>query len=212
MTLWEIDIRPREGLPDLAAASVVGEAAELALADDLHVTSARGYLVEGQLTESQVNELARQLFSDEVVERTVVAPVGDDRLSEPPNGRQMSLVHVLPKPGVMDPEEFASRDYFGATALADDMMTGFLTEHVAYLSDEGKQEMEKVIAALSAEASLPAQAEMDSKDAESGLLDEGRELMGTALSATEDAEAEYSCTDCHKFGDEGDLGQVSLPA
>ena len=47
-------------------------------------------------------QLAQQLLADGVVERTVVAQVGDDELSTPPNGRPC-LIHVMPKPGVMDP-------------------------------------------------------------------------------------------------------------
>jgi len=112
--------------------------------------------------------------------------------------------------GVMDPETFVTRDYFGATEHAEDLMQGYLPEHVAYLNDEGKVQMTKVIATLSAEAKLASQAEQDKTDGEAGTLDEGRELLTTALSASEDAESEYSCTDCHKFHDEGDVGAPDL--
>lgn len=110
--------------------------------------------------------------------------------------------------GVLDPERFASREYFGATAHGEDMMQGYLTEHIAYLSDEGKQQLVKLVAALSAEAKLVSQQQLDATAAGDGTLDEGRELMATSLAATEDAESEYACTDCHKFGDEGDLGNA----
>lgn len=112
--------------------------------------------------------------------------------------------------GVMDPETFASRDYFGATIHGEDMMQGYLSEHVAFLSDEGKGQMTKVVAALSAEAQLADQEEQDAKDDSSGLLDAGRELMTVPLAATDDAESEYSCVDCHKFHDEGDIGAPDL--
>ncbi len=110
--------------------------------------------------------------------------------------------------GVLDPEKFASRDYFGATAHGEDLMQGYLTEHVAYLSDEGKQQMTKLVAALSAEAQLADQAEADAAAEADGSLEEGRTLIASPLAATEDAESEYSCTDCHKFRDEGDLGSA----
>ena len=107
MTLWEIDIYPRTGQPDLFGMAVADDAGELHLARALDVTSARGFLVEGELSQQQANRLARELFSDEVVEATVVAPVGDERLRKAPagctNGESTSVVHVLPKPGVMDP-------------------------------------------------------------------------------------------------------------
>ena len=112
--------------------------------------------------------------------------------------------------GVLNPETFASRDYFGATAHAEDLMNGYLNEHVAYLSEEGKQQLGQVIAALSAEAKLVGQAEADSKAEADGTLTTGRELIATALSATEDAESEYSCTDCHKFHDAGEYGAPDL--
>lgn len=110
--------------------------------------------------------------------------------------------------GVLDPEKFASREYFGATMHGEDMMQGYLTEHVAYLSDEGTQQLKQLIVALSAEAQLPSQAEGDATAASDGTLDAGRELMSTPLAATDDAEGEYSCTDCHKFHDAGDLGSA----
>ena len=109
---------------------------------------------------------------------------------------------------LMDPETFASREYFGATAHGEDLMMGYMSEHVAYLNDEGKEQMQKVVAALSAEAKLKSQTEQDAQDEDSGLLDEGRDLILTPLAATEDVESEYSCTDCHKFRDEGDLGSA----
>ncbi|MEX0641555.1 MAG: AIR synthase-related protein, partial [Pirellulales bacterium] len=64
--------------------------------------AASGYLVQGPLDAAQVQRLARELLADRIVERTVLAPVGDERLLAPPAGRTQ-LVHVLPKPGVMDP-------------------------------------------------------------------------------------------------------------
>ncbi|MFP6659672.1 MAG: AIR synthase related protein, partial [Pirellulales bacterium] len=99
--LWEVDIYPRSGQPNQAADDVVTEAADLGL-PRLSVTAARGYLIQGRLERDQIERLARELLADDVVETTVVAPVGDAALSKPPNGSSR-LVHVLPKPGVMDP-------------------------------------------------------------------------------------------------------------
>ena len=99
--LWEVDIYPRSGQPNQAADDVVTEAADLGL-PRLCVTAARGYLIQGRLERDQVERLARELLADDVVETTVVAPVGDAALSKPPNGSSR-LVHVLLKPGVMDP-------------------------------------------------------------------------------------------------------------
>ncbi len=100
--LWEVDIYPAEGQPDLIAGQVAASAADLGIAEDLSVQSARGYLVQGNLDRPQVARIARELLADRVVERTVVAPVGDAALSRAPDGHQR-LIHVVLKPGVMDP-------------------------------------------------------------------------------------------------------------
>ncbi len=99
--LWEVDIYSADGQPDLIARQVADSAVEMALAEDVAVRSARGYLIQGPLDERQVTKIAAELLSDQVVERTVVAPVGDAALSEPPDGHER-LVHVLLKPGVTD--------------------------------------------------------------------------------------------------------------
>ena len=102
MKLWEIDIYPAPGQPDLVATAVATDASDMGLADNLAISAARGFLVQGELNEEQAERLARELFADDVVERTVVAPVGDPQLQQSPNGKSR-LVHVMPKPGVMDP-------------------------------------------------------------------------------------------------------------
>ncbi|HEX3996942.1 MAG TPA: phosphoribosylformylglycinamidine synthase subunit PurL [Pirellulales bacterium] len=107
MMLWEVDIYPAEGQPDRAARQVAANAAELGLAHDLAVTTANGFLIQGELDADAVGRVARHLLADAVVERFMIAPVGDPQLAEPPLANPRShcnrLVHVMPKPGVMDP-------------------------------------------------------------------------------------------------------------
>ena len=100
--LWEVDIYPAEGQPDLIGEAAAGDAADMGLADSLEITAARGYLIQGELDRDQATRLADELLADRIVERTVVAPVGDELLAQPPDGRRR-LIHVLLKPGVMDP-------------------------------------------------------------------------------------------------------------
>ena len=116
--LWEIDLHPKSGSPDREAAQVATDAHDLGIAENLSINSARGFLVEGtDLSEDQVATLSRELFADTLVEVPVAARVGDRQLSVPPitNGSIGSLVHVLLKPGVMDPvaqsAEAACRDF-----------------------------------------------------------------------------------------------------
>jgi phosphoribosylformylglycinamidine synthase len=100
--LWEVDIYPAEGQPDRAARRVAADAADLGLAQDLPVLAASGYLIQGELSQDEISRLARELLTDPVVERAVVATVANARSEQPPAGLER-LVHVLPKPGVMDP-------------------------------------------------------------------------------------------------------------
>jgi phosphoribosylformylglycinamidine synthase II len=124
--LWEIDLHPREGLPDRAGAGAAADAAALGLGAGLRVAAAHGYLIEAPgLDLHKVERLARDLFADPVVEKFIVAPVNDTSLlTAPPRLADASmpqLVHVLLKPGVMDPvaqsAQAAVRD-FGVTVNA----------------------------------------------------------------------------------------------
>lgn len=98
--------------------------------------------------------------------------------------------------GLLDPEKIETPAYFGATAFANppegekkSKMIEFVHEELSEASDD---ELNKIAAALSFEALLPGQAAMDAADTE--MIEEGRLLIG---------EEGYSCTDCHKYGDEG---------
>jgi len=102
VTLWAIDIYAAEGQPDPRARAIAAEARDLGVAEDLAVVAARGYLLEGDVGESDVRRLAAELLSDPIVERTVIGRVGDAALHKAPAGCSR-LVHVLPLPGVMDP-------------------------------------------------------------------------------------------------------------
>ena len=84
-------------------------------------------------------------------------------------------------------------------------MEGYLDDHIASLNDEGKEQLQKLIIALSAQAELPSQADLDAQAESDGVIEAGRELLSSVLS--NDAESEYACTDCHNFhGDEQGSG------
>jgi phosphoribosylformylglycinamidine synthase subunit PurSL len=119
--LWEVDIHPASGRVDLTAKTVAADAADLGLSEHLSVVSAHGYLVQGELDAAQMDRIAGELLSDPVVERTVVAQVGDDSLAKAPPRGGGQLIHVLSKPGVTDTvAESASQAIadFGFTADA----------------------------------------------------------------------------------------------
>ncbi|ASV72789.1 Phosphoribosylformylglycinamidine synthase, PurS subunit [Thermogutta terrifontis] len=100
--LWEVDIYPAPGQPDVVAEQVRHDGLDLGIHGAWQVAAGRGYLVEGDFTHAQVQRLAEELFADPVVERFVIGQAGDSVLLEPP-GPDMHPVYVLPKPGVMDP-------------------------------------------------------------------------------------------------------------
>jgi phosphoribosylformylglycinamidine (FGAM) synthase-like enzyme/phosphoribosylformylglycinamidine (FGAM) synthase PurS component len=122
--LWEVDVYPMPGQPDLLGHSASAAAAELGLGAGLRVSAARGYLIQADWDRAQAERVARELLVDSVVERAVVAPVGDEELTHrhgegetrrggdaeihgslhrPLSPSPALLFHVLPKPGVMDP-------------------------------------------------------------------------------------------------------------
>jgi ubiquinol-cytochrome c reductase cytochrome b subunit len=99
--------------------------------------------------------------------------------------------------GLLDPKIILSSDYYGDTKLRKGDMPNFVKENLGSKLDEGEQKnLQKVIIALSAEAQLPSQREIDAHDAE--LIEEGRKLLAD----------DFGCTDCHKFHDKGKLGDA----
>jgi len=148
--LWEIDIYPAPGEPDLLGSGVASDAADLGLAGGLSIQGVRGYLLQGDLREPQVQQLARELFADGVVERTVVAPVGDRGLRQPPRGLPR-LVHVLPKPGVMDPVAQSALDAIADFGLPVEALRTF---RKFWLSDLPDDTLEALAARLLANDSI----------------------------------------------------------
>ena len=105
--LWQLDIYPLSGQPDRAGTDVISQAADLGLATDLRCHAAHGYLVEGELTRDEIERIARELLVDRVVEVGVLGGTRDATLAELPahvdRDGPWHLVHVLPKPGVINP-------------------------------------------------------------------------------------------------------------
>jgi ubiquinol-cytochrome c reductase cytochrome b subunit len=99
----------------------------------------------------------------------------------------------------MDPNHITTARWWGGTAFVkpppgkeQGKMVKYILEDVPKLDEEGKKHMESVIAALSAEAALPAQTQADEKD--EFLIEAGRKAIG---------DAGLVCTDCHEFRGEG---------
>ena len=95
--------------------------------------------------------------------------------------------------GLLDPKKIAGHEYFGGTSHREGEMVGYVTETV---KDWPAEEVRDVAAALSSEAQLPAQIEVDKKDA--AQIESGRKLLT----------AEDRCVSCHKFHESGELGSA----
>jgi ubiquinol-cytochrome c reductase cytochrome b subunit len=91
--------------------------------------------------------------------------------------------------GFMDAERITTPHYYGGTRFAErSQMVRFVQRDVADYDEEQQAMLAKVIKALSAEASLPAQAAIEAVEAP--LIAEGRELLN---------HEDMRCTECHKF-------------
>ena len=101
--------------------------------------------------------------------------------------------------GLLDPERVATDEYLGATEHVRGRMVRFVQRGVAAFEPDVREDLEKVIMAVSAEAGLPGQAEMDA--AQEADIVQGRLLMSSE---------EINCTRCHTFREmtDGDVGPV----
>ncbi|MDA7950405.1 MAG: phosphoribosylformylglycinamidine synthase subunit PurL [Pirellulaceae bacterium] len=98
MTLWQIEIVPAKGYVDRKGLEIDQEAKELGLSTIGTPQTASGYLVQGDLSEETVTALAKNLFSDQVVEQFSVNKV----TTEGKLGNGQIRLYVLPLPGVTD--------------------------------------------------------------------------------------------------------------
>ncbi len=120
--------------------------------------------------------------------------------------------------GMLDPKQVASPDYFGyegspfAEGSENTEMVDFVRDDCfgGDLAPEKKSEIQaalkKIAAALSTEASLPLQKAVDEND--TALIAEGRALIEGGLADL--IEGGTSCTDCHTFGEQQDIGSPVL--
>ena len=85
---------------------------------------------------------------------------------------------------LLDPKHIISSNYFGATKFADGKMVKFVKKD----AEKYAPQLNAIVAALSAEAQLPAQTLADQRDAR--LIADGRAFMATDTAR---------CTECHQF-------------
>lgn len=103
--------------------------------------------------------------------------------------------------GWFDPEKIKSDAYFGGTKFRRGDMVQAIEAAFEDLDEEDteltRQDMQTAAIALSAQAQLTSQKEIDAKDVKK--IKDGDALIVDDL----------SCTDCHKYGDKGKLGTAA---
>jgi quinol-cytochrome oxidoreductase complex cytochrome b subunit/mono/diheme cytochrome c family protein len=124
-----------------------------------------------------------------------------NRLADPPSAPDL---HEFASrkwiEGVVDPARVDSEAYYGPRMKAHKgKMVSYVKQDVAEYDKEQKEQLRKVIKALSADAALPSQAEVDAADAKE--IAEGRKLVGTHG---------LGCTDCHTYNKEKGKGGPDL--
>ena len=92
-----------------------------------------------------------------------------------------------------DPEEIVGPRHWGGSALKDGDMVAWVLEHVPEMDEAGKERLRRAQIALSAEAGLKSQVEVDKRD--SLLIADGRTML---------RDPQNGCAECHTFHDVGD--------
>ena len=101
-TLWQINVLPAGEHPDRLGDTISSAAKDAGLGN-VQVNGARGFLVQGKLSENEIQQIARDVFADSIVEEFYIGKPGDELLNRV-NQETSELYYVLPKPGVTDPE------------------------------------------------------------------------------------------------------------
>ncbi|MFN9434146.1 MAG: phosphoribosylformylglycinamidine synthase subunit PurS, partial [Planctomycetota bacterium] len=105
MKLWQVDIRSADGQPDALGADAASSAREMGISQRLQLFGIHGFLLQGDLETSLVQEIATNYLADPIAQQFMTGAVGDPVWSDPQSIglTKGSMIHVLFKPGVMDP-------------------------------------------------------------------------------------------------------------
>jgi phosphoribosylformylglycinamidine synthase subunit PurSL len=100
--LWEVDVSLCDAGANHAAREIVAAAAALGLPGCSKVRTAVGWLIEGDFSQADIEQIAAVLLADPVTETFLAAEVGAANLTATADGLP-TVVHVLPRAGVTDP-------------------------------------------------------------------------------------------------------------
>ncbi|TWT96461.1 phosphoribosylformylglycinamidine synthase subunit PurL [Neorhodopirellula pilleata] len=183
MPLWQIDIHPNPTQTDRAGRQTADEIHQLGLGDDLVVAAAHGYLLQGDLDADQAEQIGASLLADAVTERTVVSRIDQgadeaarETLAEPPETMIETLadrgiddaphlVHVMSKPGVMDPVAASTLGALADSGFATQAVRTFRKFWIAGVDDDGLERIcRKALSNDSIEAYVIGPLQMDRLD------------------------------------------------
>ncbi len=95
--LWEVEIRPAPGQVDREGERILAECSGLGLASVTEATSARSFLLQGDLDAAAVDRISRSLLVDSVAETCSISQLVDEDSTG-----SGTLLNVLFHPGVTD--------------------------------------------------------------------------------------------------------------
>jgi phosphoribosylformylglycinamidine synthase len=96
--LWHVQIEPAPGQDDRLGERLALEAVESGLAGPWAIRTSRGFLVEGEISLGDLERAVVEVLMDPVVETHAIRP------TQSAGNGERTVVHVMPKPGVTDPE------------------------------------------------------------------------------------------------------------
>jgi phosphoribosylformylglycinamidine synthase subunit PurSL len=102
-TLFAVELHAAEGYSSRLADVVRAEARELGIDQPFRVDASRGFLVAGLSSVAEAERAARELLAEPIVQRIRVRAVDDPGAHQPEHAGEV-VWHVLPRPGVTDPE------------------------------------------------------------------------------------------------------------
>ena len=113
--LWEVDVWQKDRGDDHASRSFAAAAAAIDPADWSAARTARGWLIEGELSRDDIVRLAEGVLIDPVSQTYAIRSMDDPQ--ESPFPGLTTAVHVLPRPGVTDPAAETARQAFTLLGL-----------------------------------------------------------------------------------------------
>ena len=146
--IWQIELYPVHGQPDRLAEVVADAAHDLQLSPEFRVSAARGFLIQGPLEAGQVEQIARDLLAEPVVEAFKIGLIGDDEFAQPLPGvdaSQTDLAYVLPLPGVTDPQAESASIAIKNLGFPVQAVTTFKKYYTSPLNDEQSDRLHKKV-------------------------------------------------------------------